>query len=651
LPKTPNALSRLNFCFTIMYNSDRTQSHLETIYREIAKIRAILESYWEGEEVVSQPADNPPATLVQLRDRFHLSSFEENILLLCAGIELDPQLSSLCGKIADNPQQNYPTFSLALSLFPDAEWGVLSSQSPLQYWQLIEIAPNINLTQAPLSIDRRILSYLLGNPDRDRHLTGWISPLETRQIDLPPSREAIAQSTLETWINARDYPLLQLCGNDNHAKIEITQWLCDRLGFSRHHLPASILPTLPSELYQLHHRWTREAILSNSALLIEGDLSPQSDRQNALEHFIDNLKTPAIFSSQQRQHFPNSSTITFEVTALPHAEKRDLWQLHLGEKVTRLNGHLEPLVAQFNVSDRTIHAACASMQSKEEDLGEHLWNFCRQQARPRLEHLAQRIDSTATWEDLILPEKEKGILRDLAVQVKRRAKVYEQWGFAGKSQRGLGIAALFAGASGTGKTMAAEVLAKEFNLDLYRIDLSAVTSKYIGETEKNLAQIFDAAEAGGVVLLFDEADALFGKRTSVKDSRDRHANLEVSYLLQRMEAYQGLAILTTNLKDSLDQAFLRRLRFIVNFPFPKADARSKIWQGVFPDQAPTRDLDFAKLGRLDVTGGNIRAIALNAAFIAADTDQPIVMEHLLQAAKAEYLKIGRSLTNSEVKDW
>jgi SpoVK/Ycf46/Vps4 family AAA+-type ATPase len=208
-----------------------------------------------------------------------------------------------------------------------------------------------------------------------------------------------------------------------------------------------------------------------------------------------------------------------------------------------------------------------------------------------------------------------------------------------------------AGASGTGKTLSAEILGHALDLDVYRIDLSAVVSKYIGETEKNLRRVFDAAEGSGVVLLFDEADALFGKRTEVKDSHDRHANLEVSYLLQRMEAYRGLAILTTNLKASLDQAFLRRIRFVVQFPFPDVAQRTEIWRRSFPPQAPLADLDFAKLARLNVPGGNIRNIALNAAFLAADADQPIAMEHLLQAARSEYLKLERPLTDTEVKGW
>jgi SpoVK/Ycf46/Vps4 family AAA+-type ATPase len=229
--------------------------------------------------------------------------------------------------------------------------------------------------------------------------------------------------------------------------------------------------------------------------------------------------------------------------------------------------------------------------------------------------------------------------------------VYETWGFAAKSSRGLGISALFAGVSGTGKTMAAEVLANELQLDLYRIDLSQVVSKYIGETEKNLRRVFDAAEEGGAILLFDEADALFGKRSEVKDSHDRYANVEVSYLLQRMESYRGLAILTTNMKEALDSAFLRRIRFVVQFPFPDAEGRAEIWRRVFPAQTPTEGLDVLQLAHLNVAGGNIRNIALNAAFLAAESSQPVRMSHLKRAAGTEYAKLERPLSENETGGW
>lgn len=218
-------------------------------------------------------------------------------------------------------------------------------------------------------------------------------------------------------------------------------------------------------------------------------------------------------------------------------------------------------------------------------------------------------------------------------------------------QSRLGISALFAGANGTGKTLAAEVLANELRLDLYRIDLSSVISKYIGETEKNLRQVFDAAESSGVILLFDEADALFGKRSEVKDSHDRHANIEVSYLLQRMEAYPGLAVLTTNLKNSIDTAFLRRIRFVLQFPFPDAIQRAEIWRRVFPTSTPTEGLDPMKLAKLNVAGGNIRNIALNAAFLATDARESVQMKHLLRATQSEYSKLEKSLTEAEVDSW
>jgi SpoVK/Ycf46/Vps4 family AAA+-type ATPase len=322
-----------------------------------------------------------------------------------------------------------------------------------------------------------------------------------------------------------------------------------------------------------------------------------------------------------------------------------------------LNGQVEAVVSQFHLSPQSIHAASAELltsllvPSPQPPAPHSLWDSCRAQARPRLDDLAQRLEPSVSWDDLVLPEPQLQILREVVLHVRHRTRVYETWGFAGKGARGLGISALFAGASGTGKTLAAEVLAHELRLDLYRIDLSQVVSKYIGETERNLRRVFDAAEEGGAVLLFDEADALFGKRSEVKDSHDRYANIEISYLLQRMEAYRGLAILTTNLKSALDPAFLRRLRFVIQFPFPDVGQRAEIWRRIFPTTTPTEGLDTAKLARLNVAGGNIRNIALNAAFLAADMGGPVCMTHLLRAARGEYAKLEKPLTEAEIGGW
>jgi SpoVK/Ycf46/Vps4 family AAA+-type ATPase len=322
------------------------------------------------------------------------------------------------------------------------------------------------------------------------------------------------------------------------------------------------------------------------------------------------------------------------------------------EDPAELNGQVDQLIAQFSLNRPQIEAAVRHAgNGSTGSLEERLWEASRIQARPQLDDLAQRIESTVTWDDLILPPRELATLRNIAVHLRQRLRVYETWGFAQKSSRGLGLSALFAGPSGTGKTLASEVLANELRLDLYRIDLSQVVSKYIGETEKNLARVFDAAESGGTILLFDEADALFGKRSEVKDSHDRYANIEVSYLLQRMEAYRGLAILTTNMKQALDTAFLRRLRFILEFPFPNAAERAQIWQQIFPPQTPLGALDWQRLAQLNVAGGNIRNIALNGAFLAAEAGSPVTMAHLRSAAEAEYAKLQRTLSSAELRGW
>jgi len=234
--------------------------------------------------------------------------------------------------------------------------------------------------------------------------------------------------------------------------------------------------------------------------------------------------------------------------------------------------------------------------------------------------------------------------------MRQRDVVNEQWGFAAKHERGLGLTALFAGNSGTGKTMAAEILAADLDLDLYKIDLASVVSKYIGETEKNLRAIFTAAEESGAILLFDEADALFGKRSEVRDSHDRYANLEISYLLQQMESYRGVAILTTNMQHALDPAFLRRIRFIVQFPFPDAAARARIWRRIFPAATPVANLDFDRLGQLNVTGGTIRNIAMHSAFLAADDSMRVEARHIVAAARTEYAKMEKPLTAAETRD-
>jgi SpoVK/Ycf46/Vps4 family AAA+-type ATPase len=276
-----------------------------------------------------------------------------------------------------------------------------------------------------------------------------------------------------------------------------------------------------------------------------------------------------------------------------------------------------------------------------------VWRAARDRTHAGMESLAQRVEPRNGWDDLVLPDTVAAQLVELAGQCTSRAVVYERWGFGAKLTRGRGLTALFAGPSGTGKTLAAEVLASELDLAMYRIDLAGVVSKYIGETEKNLRRVFNAAEGGGAILFFDEADALFGKRSEVRDSHDRYANIEVDYLLQRMEEYRGLAILATNRKSHIDQAFLRRLRFVIDFPLPSEELRMRIWRRAFPPDAPIEGVDWDVLARLEISGASIKSIALYAAFLAAGDGGVIGMEQLVRAAVREYSKIDRLVQPAE----
>jgi hypothetical protein len=540
---------------------------------------------------------------------------------------------------------------LALAALPGAHWSAITPAAPLRHWRLIDVGDGPTLTTSPLRLDERVLHHLTGTP----HLDLWLAPYLSGPpipAPLPPAHDAAVTRLVRAWseLGPRAVPAIALVGGSVSTRRQVAAVACATLGLGLWLIEAALLPSPPGERDLWLRRWEREAALAPAALLIETDAADPS-RDDIVRWIVEGTGAPILVGGWERPA-GGRPAVTIPLRRLAGDEQRLIWDGALGDRAASLNGEIDALVAQFNLDAAAIHnAAGSALLTGEDDLGGRLWTACRLQARPQLDGLARRVEPFATWDDLVLPPAQTETLREIAVQVRRRAIVYQRWGWGGHGERGLGITALFAGASGTGKTLAAEVLANELALDLYVIDLSRVVNKYIGETEKNLARVFDAAEAGGAVLLFDEADALFGKRSEVKDSHDRYANIEVSYLLQRMETYRGLAILTTNLKSALDTAFLRRLRFVVSFPFPDAPERTEIWRRVFPAATPTADLRLDRLARLNVAGGNIRNIALHATFLAADADRPVGMNHVLRAARSEYAKLEKPLTDAETGGW
>jgi predicted nucleic acid-binding protein len=591
----------------------------------------------------------PPA-IDRLSELFELSAFERDVLLLCAGKEMDSKLAALCGEAQDHPQRTYATFGLAMAVLPQPHWSALAPTGSLRRLRLVEVEPEHGLTSAPLRINERVLHYLAGINILDPHLQSMLRLSSVPEWIADGHKSAATEAACLLERHPDWPPVVHFCGDDPDGQEDAASMAARQLGRRLLVLAAEDLPAVGLETEKFICLWEREAALLQGALLIQcgsGELIASASRMAE--------RLPGVFFMASREPVClKRPFLRFDIDKPQPVEQRRLWASALGPSATDFNGALDEVSEQFRMSAKTIFFAGSLLGRENGDLrAAAVWNACRAFSRPRLEHLAQRIVPCAEWDDLVLPDLQKQTLRQVASQVRHRMKVYETWGFSAKGRRGLGVSALFTGESGTGKTMAAEVLAGELGLDLYRIDLSAVVSKYIGETEKNLKQVFNAAEEGGVLLLFDEADALFGKRSDVKDSHDRYANIEVSYLLQRMEAYQGLAILTTNLKTALDRAFQRRLRFTVNFPFPDAAQREAIWMRIFPTKTPTRGLDHKRLSQLNVAGGNIRNIALNAAFLAAGegNGQPVEMEHLVRAARLEAQKIERPLSEAEIRGW
>ncbi|BDA71109.1 AAA ATPase central domain protein [Calothrix sp. PCC 7716] len=596
---------------------------------------------------------SPPPAMVILSQRLGLSPFEQKLLLLCAAIELDTSIGALCARAQDNAHQNYPTFALAFTLFEDASWDILSPERPLRYWRLLEInQPGAQpLTTSSLRIDERIINYLKGLNYLDDRLVSLVSPLDSKNTEyqLPLSHQKVVEA-ITSYLQPYQTPLvIQLLGSDSASKQLVAQQAAQSIGLFVYRLSIELLPTTGADLETFTRLWERESLLLPIILYLDAqEITTSTEPQNAhLYRFLNRINSLLFLSSREISFNNARSTIPIDIEKPTPDEQKQLWERALGKMAGEIPAQL---ASQFNLNLPTIYQITQTvLNTPSNNLHNQLWFTCLASTRPQLDILAQRLNAKATWKNIVLPSEETSLLQQIADQVKQRSKVYQEWGFENRMNRGLGISALFAGESGTGKTMAAEVIANELRLNLYRIDLSAVVSKYIGETEKNLRRLFDAAEDGGAILFFDEADALFGKRSEVKDSHDRYANIEINYLLQRMEAFRGLAILATNMRNALDNAFVRRLRFIVNFQFPNPSERQKIWQKVFPKEVPIENLDFARLARLNLTGGSIHNIALNAAFLAAQQGTGVTMPLVLQSARAEFRKLDRPINEIDFR--
>ncbi|MHB1224851.1 MAG: ATP-binding protein [Gemmatimonadaceae bacterium] len=626
-------------------------------------------------------------TLGALAAAFGLVPFEVDVLLLAIAPELDLRYERLYAYLQDDVTRRRPTVGLALDLLsPDAAARLahrahFAPGAPLIRHLLLDLSPDgagpagppTPLLARSLAVDEGVVNLLLGQDTLDRRLAGSCRYLSADRAFGPRVLGASAMAGLmgaaREILAGGAARRIHFHGPRGSGKRGTAGSLAATLGAPLLDVDVARLVDLPDfarlVALALRDAWLRDAVvyLRNAQALLHDDRAVRRAELEAALAAGDVLAVLSSTVSWPEADAADATTIAFGQPG--HAQRAAIWADALdGVGADVPDETVRALASRFRLTPRQIALAAADgaraagsgfarADTTEPDaagLERALFAAARRQSGHELAALATRITPVHRWESLVLPDDGRAQLRELCQRVTSRHRVLDDWGFARLLPRGTGINALFAGPSGTGKTMAAEVVAAELGVDLYRVELAGVVSKYIGETEKNLDRIFAAAERANGILLFDEADALFGKRSEVHDAHDRYANIEISYLLQRMEEYDGIAILSTNLRGNLDAAFVRRLAFTVHFPFPDAASRAAIWRGVWPAEVPLADdvdLD-ALAAHFPVSGGNIRNIALAAAFLAAADGGVVVAAHLAAATRREYQKLGKELSASEM---
>jgi AAA+ superfamily predicted ATPase len=613
--------------------------------------------------------------LSRLRGAFDLDRFDVDALLLALLPEVDPRIGRLIGYLHDDLTRRRPSVGLVLSLLCSSFEERLRARarfsvpSPLLRHGLVQVFTDSPAQRPPLlahalKVDDRITAYLHGSDALDPALSPHARPASSGvELEDLPLFADLAQKLLR-FLDAADgeapAPILYLEGPSGAGQDTLAEALCNELGIPLLVVDASGLVGAADEPLKVPpSAFCREARLRGAALLVRGadallDERRPTTRAALLRALVDYPGLVFLAGADPWEPAGSLEGRSFVRATLPRPdalEQQRLFREALGETATLADGvDLAALTGMFRLTPGRIRDAAATardLASYHRDGGpiaqSDLTAAFRLQHRQGLGSLARRIEAAHTWSDLVVPRDREEVLREICAHVRHRGRVYGAWGFEKKLSLGKGLGILFSGPPGTGKTLAAGVLASELGLELYQVDLSSVVSKYIGETEKHLARLFDDAEATGAILFFDEADAIFGKRTEVKDAHDRNANVETSYLLQRIDAYEGLVILASNLTRNMDEAFVRRLRFMVEFPFPSEAERRRIWERLLPAETPrAADVDLGYLAkRFDVAGGHLRNIALSAAFLAAEAGGALEMSHLLHAARREYSKMGR----------
>ena len=609
-------------------------------------------------------------TLPHLGRLFSIGAAEELLLIACLAAAREDKYGKVFGYLHDDLTRRQPSIQLIdqLSRLEESSpstgsigTSIADSELPLFRWDLVCSDPASSLGRVARGwwIDQRIAAYLLEQDQIDASLRSALCVPGV--VPEGPVGGTEVEREIQNFVADRPGALVvQFHGPGASDGETIARRVCQALELQLIHVNLDLLletsPVSVAAVTAAARTLYREALLQHAAVYISGfeRLVHESRNGAHLRAFEDVAReVPWLtFVEGASLWLPGLATMGFSflpcyLEASSFETRRRMWALHLGERTEP--DHLNMLAARYRFSSRHIRRAVelatthAAGRGDVEPAHADLRWACRLQSTPDLQGLARTIAPRRQWADLVLPEDVLVQLQDICAQARHRSRVLHEWGFDRLLSSGKGLYTLFVGPSGTGKTLAAEVLAGALDVDLIAVDLSSVVSKYIGETESNLERVFQATERADAILFFDEADAIFGKRSEIKDAHDRYANIEVAFLLQRLEAYEGFVILASNLASNMDAAFTRRMQFMVEFPFPDESARLGIWRRHLPEEMPvSSDIDFAWLSReLKVAGGNIRNIVLNAAFMAADGGHELRMSDLRRAAQREYARLGK----------
>ena len=637
-----------------------------------------------GEPVLAGglPDEAHGRTLEWLAHAFDLIPFDLDLLLIAAAPEIDLRYERLFGYLQDDVARRRPSVDLALNLLcADAADRMaararVAPDSPLRRHGLLHLLidpaqPYQPLLAQALQMDGQVLRLLLDESTLDPRIAecAHLADQDRSMADLlldPRTREALPRAAAD-WARSEPAPRLYFHGPADAGQRRAAAALAAEAGRSLLIVDLANAAQAEAPIAEIVRIAFREAWFRGTAIFLAGVDAVRGEDGNrlraALAREVARSRVPTVLSgrdpwlpaSDESEPPAGVVPVPFPVPAMPTRLRS--WQVALTAAGLSVDEPVvEALAGQYRLTDSQVREAVASARHRIDwasgTPAVDLFVAARAQSGHELGTLARKIEHVHTWEALVLPEDTMAQLGEIAGRVRQRQQVLEDWGFERLVPLGQGTCALFGGPSGTGKTMAADVVAGELRLDLYAIDLATVVSKYIGETEKNLQRIFDAARTANAVLFFDEADAIFGKRSEVRDAHDRYANIEIAYLLQKMEEYDGIAILATNLRENLDDAFLRRLHFVVEFPVPDEAHREKIWRRFIPPQAPLDAIDYAFLARqFRLAGGNIKNIVVAAAYLASANGGRIGMPHVVRAAWREHRKIGRALSASDFGEY